>query len=135
MDTILETSRNYNIDPFLILAIMRVESHFNPKACSNRGAMGLMQVRSIVVREVAKEMGINPSESGRLLKDHHFNIRVGVHYFSMLIRKFGDVRKALMAYNMGPTVVARFYKNRLAPHSGYQKKVLTFFEDYSQPSS
>src|SRR3989338_5880637 len=85
---VLWLADRYGMDPMLILAVMKVESHFDPKALSNRDARGLMQVRPIVVREVALELGISPSDAGKLLTSHHFNTRVGVHYLAGLIRKF-----------------------------------------------
>lgn len=134
-DSIADLARTYQIDPMLILAVMKVESTFNPKAISNARAYGLMQVRSIVVREVADELAINPRDHQKLLTSHDFNIRVGVHYLSYLIRKFGgDLKKALMAYNRGPTLVARAYKNRPAPEGGYQGKVLRTYRSYSARS-
>jgi soluble lytic murein transglycosylase len=134
-DCVADLARTYQIDPMLILAVMKVESTFNPKAVSNARAYGLMQVRSIVVREVADELAINPRDHQKLLTSHDFNIRVGVHYLSNLIRKFGgDVKKALMAYNRGPTAVARTYRNRPVPSGGYQGKVLRAYRSYSARS-
>lgn len=126
-----ELSGQYGMDPVLILAVMKVESTFNPKALSNKDARGLMQVRPIVVREVAKDLGIDPRDHVKLYA-HEFNIRVGVHYLSLLLKKFnGDVKKALMAYNAGPTTVARLYKNRSVPEGGYQGKVLRTYHALS----
>jgi soluble lytic murein transglycosylase-like protein len=130
--TVGELARTYRIDPMLILAVMKVESTFNPKAISNAKAYGLMQVRSIVVKDVATELGILPSESGKLLSCHKFNIRVGVHYLAKLLNNFGgDLNKALMAYNAGPTTVGRLYKNRPVPNGGYQGKVLRTYRSLS----
>lgn len=128
--TVSDMAVKYGIDPILILAVMKVESTFNPKAISNAKAYGLMQVRSIVVKDVAPEMGILPQDQGRLLASHTFNIEVGVHYLSKLLIKFqGDVKKALMAYNAGPTSVERNYKGRSVPEGGYQGRVLKAYRD------
>ena len=130
---VLWLADRYGMDPMLILAVMKVESHFDPKALSNRDARGLMQVRPIVVREVALELGISPSDAGKLLTSHHFNTRVGVHYLAGLIRKFGgDIRKALMAYNAGPTLITRLYRKRPVPNGGYQGKVLKTYDQFTR---
>jgi soluble lytic murein transglycosylase len=130
--TVSDLAKTYKIDPLLILAVMKVESTFNPKAISNAQAYGLMQVRKIVVKDVATELGINPHDGDRLLSSHTFNIRVGVHYLSKLLIKFrGDVKKALMAYNAGPTSVERNYKGRSVPEGGYQGKVLKTYRELS----
>ncbi|HSA58882.1 MAG TPA: lytic transglycosylase domain-containing protein [bacterium] len=130
--TVSVLSETYQIDPMLILAVMKVESTFDPKAISNAHAYGLMQVRKIVVKDVAAELGINPQDGDRLLSSHAFNIRVGVHYLSKLLILFqGDVKKALMAYNAGPTSVERNYKGRPVPEGGYQGRVLKAYRDFS----
>ncbi|MNC95611.1 Transglycosylase SLT domain protein [compost metagenome] len=66
------------------------------------------------------------------MASHTFNIEVGVHYLSKLLIKFrGDVKKALMAYNAGPTSVERNYKGRSVPEGGYQGRVLKAYKDLS----
>jgi soluble lytic murein transglycosylase len=129
--TVSKVSKTYRIDPLLILAVMKVESTFNPRAVSNAQAYGLMQVRKIVVKDVATELGISPRDGDKLLASHTFNIRVGVHYLSKLLIKFGgDVKKALMAYNAGPTSVERSYKGRSVPEGGYQGRVLKAYREF-----
>jgi soluble lytic murein transglycosylase len=129
---VTDLSKIYGIDPMLILAVMKVESTFNPNAVSNAQAYGFMQVRKIVVKDVATEMGIDPKDDSKLRTDQGFNLRVGVHYLSKLIIKFdGDIKKALMAYNAGPTSVERNYKGRSVPETGYQGRVLKAYRDLS----
>ncbi|OGQ21643.1 MAG: hypothetical protein A3I05_06265 [Deltaproteobacteria bacterium RIFCSPLOWO2_02_FULL_44_10] len=132
-ETVFQLSQDYDIDPVLILAMMKVESHFRTSARSHRGAMGLMQVKSIVVEDIADELGIDPSREKELQHNISFNIHVGVHYLTELLTRFhGDLSKALMAYNRGPTSVAKNYGKRGVPYGGYQKKVL---ETYMQLNS
>ena len=122
---------SYGMSPLLILAVIKVESNFKIKAVSNKDARGLMQVRPIVVREVANELGLNPHDRQSLFR-HEMNLRVGVHYLASLLRQFhGDVKKALMAYNAGPTTIARIYRNRPVPEGGYQGKVLKVYRGLS----
>ncbi|HEX5036559.1 MAG TPA: lytic transglycosylase domain-containing protein [bacterium] len=129
---VTDLSKTYGIDPLLILAVMKVESTFNPNAVSSAQAYGFMQVRKIVVKDVATEMGIDPKDDHKLRSDQGFNLRVGVHYLSKLIIKFGgDLKKALMAYNAGPTSVERNYKGRSVPEGGYQGRVLKAYRDFS----
>lgn len=119
----------YAIDPLLIVAIMRVESRFQPRVRSYAGAIGLMQVRPIVVRAVANELAINPARHALLLNDPVWNVRIGVHYFAGLLQRFGGhVPTALLAYNRGPTAVARTYRGRKAPRIGYALKVLDGYQ-------
>ncbi len=120
-------SEHYAVDPILILAVIKVESHFNPNAHSQMDARGLMQVRPIVMKQVAHDLGMPSMQvwNHQKLYGHDFNIRIGVHYLASLIKKFhGNIDKALMAYNAGPTFVSHFYKDRPVPKDGYQGRVL-----------
>ncbi|MBI4562307.1 MAG: lytic transglycosylase domain-containing protein [Candidatus Rokubacteria bacterium] len=95
-------ARRYGLAWRLLLAIIRVESGFNPRAKSPRGAVGLMQVMPAAFEDVAKELGwdtLDPEE----LEDLRVNVRVGAHYLSTLVRQFVDLEKALQAYYLGPS--------------------------------
>lgn len=128
--TVMQLSEEYNLDPHLILAIMKVESSFNPKARSNKGAIGFMQILPIAFREVASDLKIKGSPEA-LLSHDQINIRVGAYYLSRLIHRFGgNIWKALMAYNWGPTYVASNYKGRHVPPDGYQRKVMMAYRKY-----
>ena len=133
-EVVLNVSEKYEMDPYLVLSVIHVESHFKPSAKSNRGALGLMQVKTVVVKELAKRP-VGDFEKQQLLKDKTFNIHVGVSYLAYLLKRFkGDVNKALMAYNAGPTTVGLYYKNRPAPEGGYQGKVLKTYRRFSEVS-
>lgn len=87
---ILKYSDNYEIDPEIILSIMKQESNFNHKEISNKGAIGVMQL----MPSTAKELGVNPYVLGE-------NIKGGVIYYSRLYKKYNNHVKALAAYNAG----------------------------------
>lgn len=84
------------LDPEVIKSIIQVESGYNPRALSCKGAMGLMQL----MPETAVDMGAeNPWDPVQ-------NITAGTRYFSRLLSRYqGDLQKALAAYNAGPTIV------------------------------
>ncbi len=131
MQSIMRVAEDYAIDPLLILAIVRIESHFQTQARSHANAIGLMQIRAIVVRDVADELDVNPNHAHRLLTDAHQNVRIGVHYFASLLERFNhDVVKALLAYNQGPTSVARAYGTGPITPRGYAAKVLNTYQRY-----
>jgi soluble lytic murein transglycosylase len=50
-DTIEKYARAYGVDPFLVVAVMREESHFNPESNSHKGAVGLMQIMPDTARK------------------------------------------------------------------------------------
>lgn len=121
----------YAIDPLLIVAIIHVESNFQPQARSGVGAIGLMQVREIVVRDVAAALALNPARAPFLLRDVTHNVRIGIHYFSTLLQRFDrNLVKSLLAYNQGPTLIARRYGRGLVAPTGYAAKVLQVYQRY-----
>ncbi len=92
----------YGVDPALVWAIMREESHFNPRAVSPAGAVGLMQLMPYTARRV---MGHSPD-----LTNPEENIHAGVRYLSELLREFPHVMAALAAYNAGERHARRWLK-------------------------
>ena len=81
-------ANEYNVDEYLIYAIIKAESNFEPNAESHRGAKGLMQL-----------IGIELNEDNILEPD--ININLGTKYISMLIQKYNNINLALAAYNAG----------------------------------
>lgn len=121
---IVEECSNYEMDPFLILAVIQTESNFTPKAVSSRGAIGLMQVMPKTGEYFAKDRGL--SYQGRSsLYDPLINVRVGIHYLSFLAEQFDSLENALAAYNYGPTKFANS-KTLASNPPRYVKKVLNF---------
>lgn len=122
---IVEECDNYkNLDPYLILAIIQIESEFSPSAVSHRGAVGLMQVMPRTAEFVAKEMGMSYNGSNSLY-DPLINVRLGIHYLSELADRYDTTEKALAAYNYGPTNYEKLLSRSSKPPS-YVTKVLKF---------
>ena len=98
-DSIIETAAfSASVEPNLLRAVIVVESGFNSRAVSKRGAVGLMQL----MPSTATRFGVsNPY-------DPRQNVHAGARYLKFLIDRFGhDVRLALAAYNAGEDAVAR----------------------------
>lgn len=99
-----------SIDPYLVLAVIREESRFNPYALSRSRAHGLMQIMPATGRSLAKSLHIYPF-SNRKMYDSATNIRMGTYFLSNLIDDFnGNVYLALAGYNGGPNRIKRYLK-------------------------
>lgn len=95
-------------DPYLVAAVMREESSFNPRAVSITGALGLMQIMPSTGRTLAKELGEDDFDSKELF-DPKTNIRYGSHYLNELSRLFdNNAILAIAGYNAGPNAAARW---------------------------
>jgi hypothetical protein len=96
---ILEESLATALDPLLVVAVIHVESRFDPQAVSPAGALGLMQLMPPTMREEVARSGL---AHGNPL-DPVANVRAGVRYLARLVEAFDDLELALVAYNAGPT--------------------------------
>lgn len=96
---IQEHSTRHALRADLVRAVIQVESGFNPRATSSKGAMGLMQLMPATARELGVFNPYDPAE----------NIRGGTTYLRRLIDRYhGNEELALAAYNAGSTAVDRF---------------------------
>jgi soluble lytic murein transglycosylase-like protein len=111
-----EDSKKFGTDPTLVLAIMREESRFNPRAKSAAAARGLLQFIITTARDIGRDVGlvdVDPED----LYDPRVIIRLGARYVSTLSKEFsGDRYRTCAAYNAGPKQVALW--SRLAPSPG-----------------
>jgi len=121
-DVISEASLRTGISSSLLKAVIHVESYFNPKAVSKKGALGLMQI----MPENLETLNINDPF------DPWENIMGGASYFKAMLERFsGQVDLALAAYNAGPTAVEKY--NDIPPYpetQRYVKKVMRAFRIY-----
>jgi hypothetical protein len=104
-----------SLDPLLVLALIHVESSFDPHAVSSAGAVGLMQLLEPTMRrEVARSR--LPSADPR---DPVANVRAGVRYLRRLVDAFGQMDVALMAYNAGPNRIRGHMRRGEIPERFY----------------
>lgn len=94
-------SMQNGLDPFLVTALIRQESEFNPDAVSRANAIGLMQVLPATGKKVARQLklqGFTPAQ----LTVPNVNLQVGAAYFRQMLDDYdGQVEYALAAYNAG----------------------------------
>lgn len=123
---LVTVAKDYEVDPLLVLAVMKVESTFRPEVVSSRGAIGLLQIKPVAAKEVANVFGTKALSKSDLFNPYH-NVQVGVGYLSHLKKMFRrDRTRMLSAFNMGPTLVR---KNGI--HSSkYSSKVLRAYQQF-----
>jgi soluble lytic murein transglycosylase-like protein len=95
---IREAAGRLALDPDLIRAVIQVESDFDPRATSHKGAMGLMQLMPQTAATLAVSDPYDPRQ----------NISGGAVYLGRMLRRFGRTDLALAAYNAGPEAVVRY---------------------------
>lgn len=131
---IWEQAEKYGLSPFLVLAVIRVESGWRPDAVSNKGAQGLMQLMPDTAAWALTEMGLQaapaagskgpgsgpaaapaaepgaePGAGAADYRDPELNIRIGTWYLAHLRDRFdGQMVAALAAYNGGEHNVRRW---------------------------
>ena len=115
-------SRQYNIDPYLIVAVMEKESSFNHETISSSGALGLMQL----MPSTAKELGVNPKRAEE-------NIEGGIRYLRQQLDKYEGrykVHYALASYNAGAGVVRKY--GGIPPYAETQNYVRKIVKNYNK---
>jgi len=122
-DVIYEESDKYHYDPMFVLAIILTESSFRKGQESHAGALGLMQVIPFVGQDLAERSGQSWAGAETLLEPE-VNIRLGTQHLFEQILKFGDVKKALVAYNMGETRVRKYLRRNKPLPSDYLNRVM-----------
>ena len=126
-DSIIEeASIRYGLSFSLIKAMIRVESNFNSKAVSRKGALGLMQVMPKNLKSLDIGDPFDPKQ----------NIMGGARYFRSLVDRFnGKLPLALAAYNAGPNMVDKYRDiPPIEETQNYVKKVMEFFYLYKNSS-
>ena len=105
---IQNSAQEFKIDPYLLLALMREESLFNPGAKSKSGALGLTQIMPETGQGIAKSIGIKWTDSS-LLTNPTMNIRMGAYYVSILSQRFDGSHAAILSgYNAGPNITKKW---------------------------
>jgi soluble lytic murein transglycosylase len=110
LDPIRSRARD-RVDPFLVAALIREESVYDPRAVSPVGAIGLMQIMPDTGRRVALAVGLSDFSVEQLYTPE-VNLTVGVRYLVDLLDRFaGNPAYAVAAYNAGPEAVTRWLEN------------------------
>ena len=101
--SIQEESDKHSLDPMLVLAVIKVESQFDHRAVSPKGARGLMQIQPAAATVVLEEADVLDGKVATKIDDPIVNVKIGTAYLKHLKEMFGDMKLTLTAYNWGPT--------------------------------
>ena len=135
-------SKQRNLDPYLVAALVAQESNFDREVRSHANAWGLMQILPSTGRSYARKLGVRPFSTKRLT-EAEINVRLGTQIFADSIRKHGGVHFALAAYNAGDSRVVRWQREKpglpqdefiddipFPETQNYVKRILGTAEDY-----
>lgn len=110
-DEIRKHSKTYEIDPFLVAAIIRAETNFKTGQESRKGAIGLMQLMPDTAKWAMEKAKLPDVSMDRLKHEPSANIELGAWYISSLSRQFdGNLMAVIAAYNAGPGKVQSWLK-------------------------
>jgi soluble lytic murein transglycosylase-like protein len=132
VDLVYNNSKTYGYDPFLVLAVMQVESVFQPRALGRykslalSGALGLMQLMPETAREIARNLGIVLTSDKDLFKPE-INMAIGVAYLTKLITSFKSFKLGVLAYNQGPGVIKDYLTGKQPLSMAYYTRVLASY--------
>jgi soluble lytic murein transglycosylase len=115
------TARQHEVEPALVKAVIAAESNFDPEAVSRAGAQGLMQLMPTTATHLGVDDPLRPTE----------NVRAGTRYLRLMLDRYGDLERAVAAYNAGPAAVDRYGGVPPYPETqAYVRRVLTYYRRY-----
>ncbi|MGL4732011.1 MAG: lytic transglycosylase domain-containing protein [Clostridium sp.] len=125
---IIKYSKEYDVDPNLVAAVIKAESKFKNDALSHRGAYGLMQIMPDTADWIASQIGMGEITYDRLY-DPETNIKMGCWYLNNLSYEFnGDLDLMMAAYNGGRGNVQKWLKDDNYSKDGENLHVIPFKE-------
>lgn len=98
-DAVTQYAGEYEVNPYLVFAVIKTESSFNPLAQSDAGAQGLMQITPDTFDWLETKIGEELSEEAVFTPETA--IQYGTYFLHYLLDEFGDTRTALAAYHAG----------------------------------
>ncbi|MBF0177564.1 MAG: lytic transglycosylase domain-containing protein [Magnetococcales bacterium] len=115
---IQKAAHHHNLDPALLKAVVAVESDFNPRSVSSKGALGLMQLMPGTAHDMGLANPFNPEQ----------NLRAGARYLKLMLERFPTLPMALAAYNAGPTCVDSY--GGIPPYPETRQYIRKVLEQY-----
>ena len=120
-------SSEYDIEPYLVMAIISAESRFDENAVSHKDAIGLMQLKEETAMWCVKKFNIELPYNNLYAPD--VNINIGCSYLRFLLDYFdGETKTAVAAYNAGQGNVSKWLKDKKYSSDGKTLDAIPFKE-------
>ncbi len=121
-------SKQYDLDPYFVMAVIKAESNFKEDVRSNKNAIGLMQITPDTAEWAAGKMGVSNFQDN-MLNDPEFNVRMGCWYLNNLKSEFNNnMDLILAAYNGGRGNVQKWLKDSDHSKDGKNIQYIPFKE-------
>ena len=136
-DIVEKYSNKYEVDKYLIYAIIKAESNFDDGATSSKEAKGLMQLMPNTAKDISKTLDsdekvnfedLSKEEIANKLLNPELNINLGTKYISTLINKYKSIELALVAYNAGSGNVDNWIEQGILDKNGTNIENVPFKE-------
>ncbi len=129
---LIAASAKNQYDPVFLLAVIKTESQFNPRAVGSAGELGLMQIKPDTAEWICQKSGF-PWKGAKALKDPVYNVQIGALYFKYL-KKSLKSRSAyyINAYNMGINNLHRLPASSKISHPYYARVMQNYLGIYQE---
>ena len=138
LDIIIKHSQDYCQSPYLVLAICKTESNFQPSAKSPKGAKGIMQLLPSTAKWLAEDK-LDIPYTEKMLFNANYCIHLGVYYLSYLYNTFSNLQWVIVAYNAGEGTTKNWIEQNIRPQDvpypetrEYLRKVESWMKKYQQ---
>lgn len=129
-DVIEKYSKEYDLDPYFVLAIIKTESKFKSDARSQKNAIGLMQITEDTGKWIAEKMDLTDYTTDKLYEEE-YNIKMGCWYLNNLREEFSDTDLVIAAYNAGRGRVSEWLLNSEYSSDGKKLSYIPYAETKS----
>lgn len=131
-DALVIASAQNHYDPVFLLAVIKTESRFNPKAKGSAGELGLMQIKPDTAKWICKKSGFK-WKGAAALKDPVYNVQIGALYFKYLKKSLkSKSAHYINAYNMGINNLQRLPASSKVSHPYYSRVMQNYLDIYQE---
>ncbi len=123
-DVIKEVCAEYQLDVYLVYALIKTESSFKQNVVSKKGAKGLMQITDSTAQFIAERLDIKDCDIFAVKT----NVKFGCYYLNYLLKRFSAVETALCAYNAGEGNVSNWLEDEKCSIDGVNLIYIPFGE-------